>query len=815
MTFRQSLSVTIISLAVVPIICLSIICTIISGNTARKLGEQSLKELAKTSGLSFERHLSEQNREIALISKTKRLGVCLQLSANNDLSEEALAESNQVLADWVNSEKSYFSAYLVNESGVIVSSNNGEMLGTSISDSLVFQNAVKKEGVYYSDVVQSQVKPGSEVVFMSSALEYEGVKGVVVLEATLGFFNELVANVYMGETGASYIINDKGEVICHTDDSYQFISGIHPLVNSLLPDYRSGKREQNGNGIYDFQGSKKLMGYYILDNLGWVFITRQQLSEILMPVYRLQLSLGVVFIVALILAIILCMYILRKFMRPIQKLQNVFKMATETSQYISCNIDGDNEFSELASGYNEMIRKLNTSFEDLEQAYRQMTSAEDELQRNVDLLEEEKEKTTYIAMHDIVTGISNRSAFVLRMKTLFEEKAVGAMLFIDIDGFKGINDVFGHYIGDMCLVEIADRLTYSSCGLDLASRIGGDEFFLIKLGNKAEVQAVAEEVCGIFNEPLLINGLTIKLTASVGIAMFPKDGSNAEELMRNADVAMYHAKDLGRNRCSFYDVSMTAQVVRQMDILQVLREAIEKEEVYPVYQPEVQNDRICGFETLMRINSKELGSISPVEFVPLAESSGSIVILGKWILEKACKFTKELINSGKNIDFVSVNLSLVQLQSPDFVEMVLEVLSKTGLEPKCLQLEITETVLIKDPTENVQKLSELRKHGISIALDDFGTGFSSLNYLYMLPIDVLKIDKSFVDEIVTDDKKAYICKSIIELAHTLGMRVVAEGVEDSQQRDSLHSLGCDIYQGYLYSRPLTEKDLVEYIERAF
>ncbi|WP_243122209.1 EAL domain-containing protein [Clostridium thermarum] len=424
-----------------------------------------------------------------------------------------------------------------------------------------------------------------------------------------------------------------------------------------------------------------------------------------------------------------------------------------------------------------------------------------------------EEKMQHMAYYDSLTDLPNRA---LLMKTLESELAKasvsssqGALFFIDIDSFKNINDTLGHNYGDLVLIELSDRLKNFIKHKDSVFRFSGDEFIILHpLLNKEDPVDYAEHLLQIFSNPLQIQEKLIHITASVGIALYPKHGTEASILLKNADTAMYKAKERGKSMYSFYSDEMYLELQRKTSIEAVLRRAIEYNELSLFYQPQydIKTGLICGFEALLRLNGKELGFISPAEFIPIAEESGHIVELGRWVLKTACTKASQWRNKGLDFVCMGVNISSIQVKQPGFISMVRDILAETGMAPQDLELEITETALMKSLDTNIEVLNELRSLGIRIALDDFGTGYSSLNYLMKIPITTLKVDKSFIDNLCCSNTEKSIIDSIIQMAHHMNLKVVAEGVETSVQLEVLKSKCCDKVQGYLFSKPLSEED---------
>jgi len=422
----------------------------------------------------------------------------------------------------------------------------------------------------------------------------------------------------------------------------------------------------------------------------------------------------------------------------------------------------------------------------------------------------------YIAYQDILTGLPNRASFKVRLDVEMDKVRLaensGFLMFIDIDDLKTVNDTYGHASGDDVILEAAKRISASSKGAFVA-RLGGDEFVILKTGetNRKRIGQIAERILTTLSTDYGVGEGGMHLTSSIGIAVYPEDGTNAVEILKNADNAMYAAKKAGKNCWRFYEAKMQTDTYERMVLKNSLRHAIERNELSLYYQPQVDTMKevIVGFEALLRWNSLEHGSVPPNQFISLAEQSGLILPIGKWVLREACCFVKKLEDSGFENFKVSVNVSPRQLADVEFEAIVQESISIANIQPSQLQIEITESGLLGCVEECIQKLLKIQAMGVSISLDDFGTGFSSLTYLRQLPVSELKIDKSFIDSILDGSEKETLIYSVINMAHALNLNVVAEGVEAREQFEYLRLRGCDKIQGYFFSRPLPENEILK------
>ncbi|MEL7636043.1 hypothetical protein SPX_05470 [Sporomusa paucivorans] len=418
-----------------------------------------------------------------------------------------------------------------------------------------------------------------------------------------------------------------------------------------------------------------------------------------------------------------------------------------------------------------------------------------------------------LAYHDILTGLPNRASLTHYLEAELEKaragESAGVILFIDIDDLKSVNDNFGHSFGDTVIVSASRHIVAAVGEKAFVSRISGDEFFVVVPGINSRDRAVqiADKTVGELCKEYEVALEKLHLSASVGLVVYPEDGVMAEELMKKADSAMYAAKQAGRNCWRFYKSSMLKAAYEKMMLTNRLRRGLERGEFYLYYQPQfaAADRRIVGFEALLRWNSSDYGFISPARFIPLAEQSGLILPIGQWVLQEACRFARRLADSGQEHIQVAMNISPRQLMSEDFVACVRTSIEAAGIKPGQIEIEITESVFIESMEDSVHKLCQLRDIGVNLALDDFGIGYSSLTYLRSLPVGILKIDKSFIDKISSDEVQLQVVGSIIDLGHTLGMSVVAEGVETEEQLAILTKAGCDHIQGYVFSKPLAEE----------
>jgi diguanylate cyclase (GGDEF)-like protein len=444
------------------------------------------------------------------------------------------------------------------------------------------------------------------------------------------------------------------------------------------------------------------------------------------------------------------------------------------------------------------------------------------------------EENRALACYDGLTGLPNRRTYIDRLENALQvaerEGSLVAACFLDLDGFKRINDTLGHGSGDSLLCQVAERLigtlrsSDAVARLDLdgakskISRLGGDEFtfLLTGLGEPQDARRAAHRVLESLRMPFLLGEDEVLATASIGIAVFPFDGRDSGTLLKNADTAMYWAKDRGRNNYQFYSKSMNEAAKRKIDLESRLRRAVERDELTLYYQPVYVADgqSVSGAEALLRWTDPELGPVSPGEFIPIAEDTGLIVTIGEWVIRTACSQASLWQEAGYEPLRMAVNVSGLQLMEDGFPAVVARALQESGLDPEHLEIEITESTIIQSHGATADALERLNGMGVRLALDDFGTGYSSLAYLRRFPINRLKIDRSFVSELPDNTDDAALTAAIVTMAHALRLTVVAEGVETVDQANHLRSIGCDHLQGYLFSRPIPAADFRQLLEQA-
>ncbi|MBU1665302.1 MAG: EAL domain-containing protein, partial [Gammaproteobacteria bacterium] len=434
--------------------------------------------------------------------------------------------------------------------------------------------------------------------------------------------------------------------------------------------------------------------------------------------------------------------------------------------------------------------------------------------RDISARKQAEATITFQAYHDLLTGLPNRTLFNDRLGQAItqarRQKQALAVLFLDMDRFKVVNDTHGHLVGDGLLQNMAQRLRGSLREGDTLARIGGDEFTLLlpNIHTRHNATLIAEKIIASLKHPFHVDGHEIYSGMSIGIAIYPEDGDNQQTLIKHADLAMYHAKDHGRNDFRFFTHDLQHSLTGRLAVENDMRHALTRGEFEMYYQPQVdiQSQRIRGMEALIRWHHPERGMVPPNDFIPIAEECGLIAPISEWVLDTACKQAKAWRAANLPAISLGVNLSARQIEHPHFVDKFIHSLKENGIDGQGIEIEITESTLMRDMEGAIEKLRRLADQGVEISIDDFGTGYSSLSYLKKLPVHTLKIDRSFIHDLVAPSNGSTIVAGITAMAKGLHLSVVAEGVETSVQLDYLESIGCDSYQGYLFSRPVTARD---------
>lgn len=490
-----------------------------------------------------------------------------------------------------------------------------------------------------------------------------------------------------------------------------------------------------------------------------------------------------------------------RFEKPLNMLKDFFRSSVKADPYQRC--DWIEDAAETTQAYNELIEKLKGTHDALSEKCARLETEGETLRAEINLLH-----ICELDLIDMVTGLPNKTAFERHLRKLIAQGEEGGLVYIDVDNFLYINRLLGRDVGDLLLHEIGKRLAGIGISESFCARYSDDKFVASVTRKKKDVEMFCRYLAEAFSRPFMPNGASLRIETGIGAIMFHEVG--VDQLVDYAHYAMQRSREVGASYYVF-DEQLYRKIERKKQILSILRESILQNEVFLVFQPQLmlRSGEVKVLEALLRLKNKELGYISPSEFIPIAEANGLMLQLGYWVVEAACDFLKRSEYKG----IVGVNVSSIQVFDNRFVEKVTNIIKTAGIEPRRIMLEIKENLASGVFDRELTKLNGLRKLGVGVAMDNFGTVYSSLNHMANLPIDTIKIDRSFINGLLTDHRKRVLVRSIIETSHTLGVNVCAEGVEDDEQRQFLHENGCDMIQGYAFSAPLDEDGIGELMDR--
>jgi len=550
---------------------------------------------------------------------------------------------------------------------------------------------------------------------------------------------------------------------------------------------------------------------------------------------RLNWFLGIVALVlvaSLLVTFLLSAQLQRIITDPLLRLSAIARqVSTEKNYAVRVIGNGKDELGNLITDFNTMLDEIQLRDNELRenrlqleervtQRTRELEIANQQLELSKEQAESVASRMKYHAHHDALTGLPNRILLNDRITSELaharRQQTNAALLFLDLDRFKIINDSLGHAVGDQLLRVISRRLDNCVRDEDTVARLGGDEFMILlpRISGSADAGRIAKKVIECLVDPISCNGHELHITTSIGISIYPYDGTDAETLIKHADISMYRAKELGRNKAVYYTAEMNAGSRKQLAMETNLRKALEKDQLKLFYQPkiDISSNTIVGVEALLRWEHPTMGFISPLDFIPVAEDTGLIVPIGEWVLHTAFRQLRQWHSAGFTDLTVAVNLSSAQLSRTGFEDVVAQALGESGLDASMTELEITENVAMENIDSAINILDKLKCMGVSVAMDDFGTGYSSLSYLRRLPIDIVKIDKSFVREIPDSAEDVTIAQAIIAMAQSLNLSLVVEGVENVRQLNFFRQQGVNIVQGYLFSKPVEASELLKMLE---
>jgi diguanylate cyclase (GGDEF)-like protein len=622
-----------------------------------------------------------------------------------------------------------------------------------------------------------------------NGLNTQKLHGYLVLTVDLGFLDRLSQNMRVGKSGDLFFTDASGTILFHPDES-RIGQQVQPALYSRLTG-------ANDHKILLDAPYQDAPGHYQAIKLdSWLHaVAAYDESEFTDKRASLGQSVTLIAGIAILLTITFLFTSLKSLLiKPIQKLSSAAREMGRGQLLVPINVKSRDEIGDLAKTFREMGENLNHYHE----------------------------QVRYVAYHDSLTGLPNRLMFKDYLKRATAEarrnKQELSILFLDLDNFKRINDTLGHIAGDRLLEAFAERLESCLRDTDIIShltaddsesvmaRLAGDEFTILlpRTTGPANAQKVARRILELMAEPFIVNKQELYISTSIGIALFPDDGTNADDLMKNADIAMYHAKKSGRNNYQYFSKKLNEESTFKLKIESKLRHAVENDELEMYYQPQVAlaTGQVEGAECLLRWKDEELGMVSPEVFIPIAEEYGLIIPITEWLINDVCRRAQSWSKKYSAHTTMAINISAVHFCGHDLEGLIHNTLKQTGLDPRHLEIELTETSILQDPKLAIRTLERIQSMGLQTSLDDFGTGYSSLNYLMQLPLNKLKIDRSFIINMDNGEKGTAIVSAIIAMAHSLSLEVIAEGVEDESHIQLLRKMQCDIVQGYYIARPM-------------
>jgi len=686
-----------------------------------------------------------------------------------------------------------------------------ELRGQSFAFREYYQRTLQEQKGIVGQPYKSK-RTGKPVLTFTAPVRDTNGRIIAVVACSVDLLSQEALGGYrkqkIGKTGYLYVFDKSRQLVLHPDDEREMTyveAGKNRVLESALKGFEGAGESVNSVGV------PMLLAVRHIPNSDWIVGIQVPQREAYAPVGESRARIFYVLSAAMLGAILIGSMAIRRISKPLQQLERVAsRISTDLEDAETKGVynpspsvlDGlqhirsRDEVGLLASSFVHLGTKLNLTLASL--------------QNSAEALRRAKEGAEFMAYYDALTGLPNRTLLRDRIGTAVAaahrrgERV--ALLFVDLDRFKTINDSLGHSVGDLLLKEVAGRLKCWAREQDTVSRLGGDEFVVLLTAMKEATDAAvaAQRIVNEMGKGFVIQGHLLHVTCSIGIGIYPDHGADAEALVKHADAAMYCAKEAGRNSFQFFTDELNVQVRERLTLENALRGALEKQEFFLVYQPQVNlaMGEVTGSEALLRWQHPELGLVPPDKFIPIAESSGLIVPLGEWVLKTACAQIRQWQNEGLAAVPVAVNVSAVQFRQKGFVEFVRMVLQESGVSPQYLELELTETQLISNPNVMLSVLQQLRDMGVRSSIDDFGIGYSSLTNLRRYPVYKLKIDRSFVRDVAEDPDAAAITGTIIRMAKSLDLRVIAEGVENDEQVSFLREQDCDEIQGYYCSRPI-------------
>lgn len=805
MSIKKSLQSSILLMAVIPVIVMAILAYIVATNKYIEINTENTKDIAADYSYGFSSKLQSQVIETSALANS------------SDVKSYLLEKVNS--PDGLLNTTSYYKNIQDTVTQISDSFDNTVNYYLYDMDGYLILSSSKDSTSDWSEIIPDSIDTIEEMTIIPDSNFTENtmdiIYPVIVKDSVVGLVRTNITADYFGNylsssgTRQTFLLDENRKPLFgyDTKEDASLLTYLESASDSL-----SEAQESDTILTDSFSESNDyIYGYCTLYD--WIYVVKQDTSVYTSIVSTLPVIFLIILIIVTIVSVQISQSLATKYTMPILELSEKMQNAADGQLDVQCNMEREDEFGILSNNFNQMMHIISTNYNEISEARKELESSQAELQNNYENIEK-------LAYTDALTGLYNRMAFFKYATEILSDNHGGlknhAVIFIDLDGFKSINDTLGHDFGDMLLQAVSSKLASFIKEDDILARNGGDEFVIFKtqITDREELEDFLTTLVSIATHPFVLNDETVHITLSAGVALFPQNGLSLSELMKNADIAMYSSKNTGKNSYTFFSSSMEDEINRRNDLVDILRDAIENKDIYLLYQPQadIATGEIIGCEALMRLNSPIVGFVSPDEFIPVAEECGLIDELGEWALFEACSFNQRLIDAGFKPLRISVNVSTAQLRGDRLIRAIEALPEKTSMPLKYLEIELTESVLMKNSEHNLALINRMKELGIQIALDDFGTGYSSFSYLTKIPINTLKIDKSFIAGICENENDTYIAGTIISLAHQLGITVIAEGVETIEQLKILQDQMCDILQGYFFSRAISEEDFIELLK---
>lgn len=810
MSIKKSLQSSILLMAVVPVILMAILAYIAATNKYSDINKENTMHIANDYSYGFESQLESQIIETTALANMNDIKSYLLEKIN---SPDVLLNTSSGYYKNIHESITQISDDFNNNVNYYIYDVDGYLAVSSSTDSVSDWSEIMTESI--DAYKETTIIPDSG--FTNHTLDI--ISPVVVKNQVIGLVRSNISSNYFGtflsKEKEAFIIDCNGNCLFNHKIEAKDDKLFFNHINKIIETEKASNTDGSIGTINDAfsEGKDYIYGYASIPEYNWIYVIKQDTSSYT----NIVSTLPVVFLILLTIVIIFSIQISQnlavKYTQPITELSRKMQNAADGQLDVHCQVNSEDEFGTLSASFNQMMDIISTNYNEISKARIELEANQLELKNNYQRIEK-------LAYTDALTGLYNRMAFFKYANEILTDNREGlknhAVIFIDLDGFKAINDTLGHDYGDLLLQAVTTEFSSLVEEGDILARNGGDEFVILKnhIESQEELENFLNSLVSIAAHPFVLDGETIHITISAGVSLFPQNGLSLSELMKNADIAMYTSKASGKNSYTFFNSTMEDEVNRRNDLIDILRDAIDNKDIYLLYQPQadISTGEIIGCEALMRLNSPIVGFVSPDEFIPVAEECGLIDELGEWALSEACSFNQRLIDAGFKPLRISVNVSTAQLRGDRLLKAIESLPEKTTMPLKYLEIELTESVLMTNFDHNLALIKRMKDLDINIALDDFGTGYSSFSYLTKIPINTLKIDKSFIAGICENENDTYIAGTIINLAHQLGITVIAEGVETIEQLRILQNQMCDILQGYFFSRAISENDFIELLK---